>query len=132
MTGSKASGRRYPARHPANKCDRCRGSFNSVPRAPILQDAVRYKLAADNLCVGCCFKGAFEKRIDLTRASLRLCPVNVGDGPRAYFNLFTDATKQSRERQPHIYQRYLKAQGARDGMTSPRRSRRHKPKSRQH
>jgi hypothetical protein len=132
MSGSKASGRRHPARHPANKCDSCHRSFYSVPRAPILQDAVRWKLAADNLCVGCCFKRAFKRRIDLKRASLRLCPVNMGGGPRAYFNLFTDATKQSRERQPHIYKRYLKAQGARDGMTSLPRSRRHKPKSRQH
>ena len=126
MSGSKTSGRRHPARHPANKCDSCHRNFYSVPRAPILQDAVRCKLAADNLCVRCCFKRAFERRNDLTRASLRLCPVNMVGGPR----LFTDATKQSRERQPHIYKRYLKAQRARDGMTGPPRSRRHKPKSR--
>jgi hypothetical protein len=104
---SSSSARRHPARHRAKKCDCCHTSFYHVPLAPILQDAVWRKLAAEKevLCVECCFRQAFERGIELTRASLRLCPVNRGGGPWAYFKLFEDAKKPSSERRPHIYKR---------------------------
>ena len=101
MSGSKTSGRRQPARHPANKCDSCHRNFYSVPRAPILQDAVRCKLAADNLCVECCFKRAFERRIDLKRASLRLCPVNMGAGP-GHISICSQTRQNNRANDSHI------------------------------
>jgi hypothetical protein len=68
------------------------------------------KLAAQSevLCAECCFKRAFERGIDLTRANLRLCALNLAGWPFSYFNLFTDAKKQSAEPRPHIYEFYLK------------------------
>jgi hypothetical protein len=84
-------------------------SLNKVPLAPMLQDEVWCKLAADNevLCAECCFKRAFERDVDLTRANLRLCVLNLAGWPSSYFNLFSHAKKQSADRRAHTYQEYL-------------------------
>jgi hypothetical protein len=132
----KSSIARHSALHCGAKCDSCRRSLNRVPLAPILQDAVWCKLAAENevLCAECCFKRAFDRGIDLTRASLKLCALNLAGWPWSYFNLFTTVKQQSSERKLDIYDRYLKAWGARDrnALPSQRRSRRHKSTSQQH
>ena len=74
------------------------------------------KLAAESevLCAECCFKRAYEREIDLTRANLRLCVLNLAGWPWSYFNLFTDAKKASAEGRPHVYERYLKTWGVPD------------------
>lgn len=98
--------------------------------APMLQDPLWCKLAAEKevLCAGCCFKRAFERDIDLTRGSLPLCVLNLTGWPWFYFNLSTDAKKQSSERAQHLYERYLKTWGVQDPDEVPhqRRSRQHK------
>lgn len=130
MSAIKASSRRHSARLRVGKCDSCRRSFNNVPLAPMLQDAVWCKLAAESeiLCAECCFKRAYERDIDLTRTNLRLCVLNLVGWPFSYFNLFRDAKKQSPERAQHLYERYLKTWGVQDPDEVPRqrRSRRHK------
>src|SRR5262249_16281655 len=80
---------------------------------PVLQDEMWCKLADENelLCAECCFKRAFERGIDLTRANLRLCVLNLAGWPSSYFNLFTDAKKQSSEGRPHVDERYLETWG---------------------
>jgi hypothetical protein len=105
---------RHPARHRAGKCGSCCRSFNKVPLAPMLEDAVWCKLAAESevLCAECCFKRAYERDIDLTRANLRLCALNLAGWPSSYVNLFTDAKKQSSEGRPHVDERYLETWGA--------------------
>jgi hypothetical protein len=105
----RSGGLRHPARHGAGKCDGCRRSFNDVLLAPVLQDAVWCRLAGEKevLCADCCFQRASERDIDLTRASLRLCALNLAGWPWSYFNLFTDAKKQSSDRRAHIYETYL-------------------------
>src|SRR6516164_11780921 len=92
---TKSSCLRHPARHGAGSCDNCRRSLNKVPLAPKLQDAVWCRLAAENevLCAECCFKRAFERGIDLTRVSMKLCALNLAGWPWSYFNLFTTARK---------------------------------------
>ena len=67
------------------------------------------KLAAESevLCAACCFKRAYERDTDLTRANLRLCVLNLAGWPFSYFNLFTDAKKQSSDRRADIYEKYL-------------------------
>ena len=99
----------HPARHGAGNCDNCRRSLNKVPLAPILQDAVWCKLAAEKevLCAECCFRRAAVRGVDLTRASLRLCALNLAGSPWSYFDLFTYAKKQSSDRRAHIYEEYL-------------------------
>jgi hypothetical protein len=88
-------------------------SLNKVPLAPMLQDEAWCKLADENelLCAECCFKRAFERGIDLTRVNLRLCVLNLAGWPSSYFNLFTDAKKQSAKGRPHVYERYLETWG---------------------
>src|SRR5689334_4364325 len=83
---SSSSARRHPARHGVKKCDCCHRSFYKVPLAPILQDAVWCKLAAEKevLCAECCFRRASERGIDLTRANLRLCVLNLAGWPWSY------------------------------------------------
>jgi hypothetical protein len=106
---TKSSCLRHPARHGAGNCDNCRRSLNKVPLAPKLQDAVWCKLAAENevLCAECCFRRASVRGVDLTRASLRLCALNLAGWPWSYFNLLTHAKKQSSDRRAHIYEEYL-------------------------
>jgi hypothetical protein len=101
---------RHPAGHCAGECNSCRISFNKVPLAPMLQNEVWCKLAAEKevLCAECCFRRASERGIDITRANLRLCVLNLAGWPWSYFNLFTDAKKQSSDRRAHIYEEYLK------------------------
>ena len=113
MSAIKASSRRHSARHRVGQCDSCRRSFNNAPLAPMLQDAVWCKLAAESeiLCAECCFKRAYERDIDLTRADLRLCVLNLAGWPFCYFNLFRDGKRQSSERAQHLYERYLKTRG---------------------
>jgi hypothetical protein len=130
MSAIKASSRRHSARHRVGQCDSCRRSFNNAPLAPMLQDAVWCKLAAESeiLCAECCFKRAYERDIDLTRANLRLCVLNLAGWPFSYFNLFREAKRQSSERAQHLYERYLKTWGVQDPDEVPhqRRSRQHK------
>ena len=119
----------HPAGHRVGRCDSCRRSFNNAPLAPMLQDAVWCKLAAESeiLCAECCFKRAYERDIDLTRANLPLCVLNLAGWPFSYFNLFRDAKRQSSERAQHLYERYLKTRGVQDpDEIAHRRSRRHK------
>ena len=119
----------HPARHRVGKCDSCRRSFNNVPLAPMLQDAVWCKIAAESeiLCAECCFKRACDRDIDLRRANLRLCVLNLAGWPFSFFNLFRDAKGQSSERAQHLYERYLKTRGVQDpDEIAHRRSRRHK------
>jgi hypothetical protein len=88
-------------------------SLNKVPLAPMLQDEAWCKLVDENelLCAECCFKRAFERGIDLTRANLRLCALNPAGWPFSYFNLFMHAKKQSFEGRPRVDERYLETWG---------------------
>src|ERR1700740_2652249 len=103
---TRSSCLRHPAMHRAGKCDSCRVSLNKVPLAPMLQDEVWCKLAAENelLCAECCFKRAYERDIDLTRANLRLCVLNLAGWPFSYFNLLRDA-KNNHPSDGHIFMR---------------------------
>ena len=94
-----SSHRHHPTSHRAGECDGCRRSFNNVPLAPVLEDVVWCKLAAKSevLCAACCFSRALEREVDLTRANLPLCELNLAAWPFSYFNLFTHAKKHKRD-----------------------------------
>jgi hypothetical protein len=118
---SSSSGRRRPAGHPAKKCDTCHRSFNRVPRAPMLQDAVWCRLADEKevLCAECCFERAFELNIDLA------------GWPRSYFNLLTTAQKHGPGELLHIFQWYMEMLGVpdRDEIPNQQESWRHRSTS---
>jgi hypothetical protein len=130
MLIDKSSSRLHPAWHRAGNCDGYRRRFNNVPRAPMLQDVLRRKLAVmkEVLCAECCFKRAFERGIDLMRTSLKLRVLNLAGCPRSYFDLFTTAQKHGPERLLHILQWYMEMLGVRDvdQMARLRQSKRQK------
>jgi hypothetical protein len=75
----------------------------------VLEDTVWCKLAARSevLCAECCFKRADERDIDLTRANLRLCVLNLAGWPFSYFNLLREAKKVPCDRRALVCEKYL-------------------------
>jgi hypothetical protein len=63
----------------------------------MLDNVTWRKLAGESevLCAECCFKRACERGIDLARANLRLCVLNLAGWPFSYFNLFEHAKRQN-------------------------------------
>lgn len=78
------------------RCDGCRKSFNKVPLAPMLNDAVWYKLADEReiLCFQCMLERATKWGVNLSLASLFPCPFNLADPPRSWFDLFASTEKR--------------------------------------
>jgi hypothetical protein len=71
-------------------CSACRQSFDGVPQAPMLFDGSWRKLAhpRELLCADCFFAREVQRRICITLADLRPCPVNLFHRPRSWFDLF--------------------------------------------
>jgi hypothetical protein len=71
-------------------CAGCHKSFDEEPAAPMLTDAAWAKFAGpkDQLCAGCFFSRAIERRINLTLANLLPCPFNLFHTPRSWFDMF--------------------------------------------
>jgi hypothetical protein len=81
-----------------NQCDGCRSSLDDVPLAPVLVDVTWAKLASEHetLCAGCTFQRAIERRVNLSLADLRPCPLNLFDSPTMWYDLFLSAARASR------------------------------------
>jgi len=73
-----------------DKCDACQQSFDDVPRARMLRDAVWRKLAERqaSLCAGCMFERAVDRSVDLTLADLEPCPFNLFGARMCWYHLF--------------------------------------------
>jgi hypothetical protein len=83
------------------RCDDCRTSFNEVPIAPMLEDAVWLQLAGkeEMICGPCMFKRADRNKVHLTLASLRPCAWNIGakapEYTQSWFDVFSPGTPKN-------------------------------------
>lgn len=71
---------------PEPHCDDC----DAEDIGPMLYDEAWARLARphERLCFRCMLRRASERRVDLSIASLRPCPVNLFHSPRSWFDLF--------------------------------------------
>lgn len=75
-----------------DRCDACGARFAFVPRAPLLANEIRARLAMleEGLCARCCFDRARQRRVVLTTADLVVCQFNRRGAP-SWFALFQKA-----------------------------------------
>jgi hypothetical protein len=85
-------------------CTACKVSFTRAFHAPMLTDATWSKLANrdENLCAECFWTRAGERRVRLTLADLKPCPVNLFHQPYSWFDLFAKGER------PEIIEAWLK------------------------
>ena len=72
------------------KCDGCRRSWDTIPRAPMLRDEVWLQFADDRelLCVLCMFDRARKRQIHLGLSSLKVCEFNLFHAPHSFYDHF--------------------------------------------
>ena len=85
-------------------CSRCAAPLDAAgSNAPMLMDGSWRKLAApdEELCVKCFLDRAIERRVVLTLADLKPCPVNLFHTPHSWFDLF------ARDERPEVVRDWL-------------------------